>query len=62
MRANRIHVEEESRAEREIAFTRVVLAWALVLVILFWITSAPSPAESASVQLRSAGAIAGTIG
>jgi hypothetical protein len=42
---------EESAADREIAFTRVILAWAFVLVILFWITSTPPPTEGRSVQL-----------
>jgi hypothetical protein len=51
MPAKRSDVEPESAAEREIAFTRVVLAWVLVLVILFWITSTPSPTESSPVQL-----------
>jgi hypothetical protein len=55
MPAKRNDVEEESAAEREIAFTRVILAWALVLVILFWITSTPSPAESSSVRISQGG-------
>jgi hypothetical protein len=42
---------EKNAAEREIAVTRVALVWALVLVILFWITSSPPPTESRSVQL-----------
>ena len=42
---------DENAADREIAFTRVILAWAFVLVILFWITSTPPPAETRSVQL-----------
>jgi hypothetical protein len=42
---------EEIKADREIALTRATLAWALVLVILFWITSTPPPAETRSVQL-----------
>jgi hypothetical protein len=51
MPAKRNDLEEESAADREIAFTRVILAWALVLVILFWITSTPPPTEGRSVQL-----------
>jgi hypothetical protein len=51
MPAKRNDVEEESAAEREIAFTRVISAWAFVLVILFWITSTPPPTEGRSVQL-----------
>jgi type IV secretory pathway TrbD component len=51
MPAKRNDIEEESAADREIAFTRVILAWALVLVILFWITSTPPPTEGRSVQL-----------
>jgi hypothetical protein len=50
---------EESAAEREIAFTRVILAWVLVLVILFWITSTPSPTESSSVQFLIRGSLGG---
>jgi hypothetical protein len=50
MPAKRNDVEEESGAEREIE-TRVLSAWAFVLVILFWITSTPPPAEGRSVQL-----------
>src|SRR6202035_1768878 len=42
---------EEITADREIALRRATLAWAFVLVILFWITSAPRPAETRSVQL-----------
>jgi hypothetical protein len=42
---------EKNAAEREIAVTRVALVWALVLVILFWITSSPPPTEGRSVQL-----------
>ncbi len=59
MPAKRNDVEEESAVEREIAFTRVILAWALVLVILFWITSTPSPAESSSVQFLIRGSLGG---
>jgi hypothetical protein len=59
MRAKRNDVEEESAAEREIAFTRVILAWVLVLVILFWITSTPSPTESSSVQFLIRGSLGG---
>jgi hypothetical protein len=49
---------EENAAEREIAVTRIALAWALVLVILFWITSSPPLTESRSVQFL----IRGTLG
>jgi hypothetical protein len=59
MPAKRNDVEEESAAEREIAFTRVILAWVLVLVILFWITSTPSPTESSSVQFLTLGSLGG---
>ena len=59
MPAKRNDVEEESAAEREIAFTRVILAWVLVLVILFWITSTPSPTESSSVQFLIRGSLGG---
>jgi hypothetical protein len=59
MRAKRNDVEEESAAEREIAFTRVILAWVLVLVILFWITSTASPTESSSVQFLIRGSLGG---
>jgi hypothetical protein len=59
MRAKRNDLEEESVAEREIAFTRVILAWVLVLVILFWITSTPSPIESSSVQFLIRGSLGG---
>ena len=51
MPAKRNDVKEESLADREIAFTRVISAWAFVLVILFWITSTPPPTEGRSVQL-----------
>jgi hypothetical protein len=51
MPGKRNDVEEESAADRETAFARVILAWAFVLVILFWITSTPPPAETRSVQL-----------
>jgi hypothetical protein len=59
MPAKRNDVEEESAAEREIAFTRAILAWVLVLVILFWITSTPSPSESSSVQFLIRGSLGG---
>jgi hypothetical protein len=59
MPAKRNDVEEESAAEREIAFTRAILAWVLVLVILFWITSSPSPTESSSVQFLIRGSLGG---
>jgi len=49
---------EENAADREIAFTRVALAWALVLVILFWITSPPST-ESWPVQFLIRGSFGG---
>jgi hypothetical protein len=57
MRAKRNDVEEKSAAEREIALTRIILAWVLVLIILFWITSTPSPTESASVQFLIRGSL-----
>jgi hypothetical protein len=59
MQAKRNDVEEESAAEREIAFTRVILAWALVLVLLFWITSTPPSTESSSVQFLIRGSFGG---
>jgi hypothetical protein len=59
MPAKRNDVEEESGAEREIVFTRAILAWVLVLVILFWITSTPSPTESSSVQFLIRGSFGG---
>jgi hypothetical protein len=51
MPGKRNDVEEESAADREIAFTRLISAWAFVLVILFWITSTPPPVEGRPVQL-----------
>jgi hypothetical protein len=59
MRAKRNDVEEESAAEREIAFTRVTLAWVLVLVLLYWITSIPLSTESRWVQLLIGGSLGG---
>jgi hypothetical protein len=50
MPAKRNDAKEESVADREIE-TRVISAWAFVLVILFWITSTPPPAEGRPVQL-----------
>ncbi len=62
MPAKRNDIDEESAVEREIAFTRVILAWVLVLVILFWITSTPSPTESSSVQFLIRGSFGGGAG
>jgi hypothetical protein len=59
MPGKRNDIEEESAAEREIGFTRVILAWVLVLVILFWITSTPSPIERSSVQFLIRGSLGG---
>jgi hypothetical protein len=59
MRTKRNDIEEESAAEREIAYTRIILGWALVLVILFWITSAPSSTESRAVQFSICGSLVG---
>jgi hypothetical protein len=59
MPAKRNDVEEESAADREIAFTRVISAWAFVLVILFWITSTPPSTEGRSVQLWIRGSLGG---
>lgn len=59
MPAKRIHVEEESAAEREIAITRVTLAWVLVLVLLYWITSTPPSTESPWVQFLIGGSLGG---
>ena len=42
---------EEIMADREIALTRATLAWAFVLVILFWFTSTSPSDEGRSVQL-----------
>jgi hypothetical protein len=50
---------EENAAEREIAVTRIALAWALVLVILFWITSSPPSTESRSIQFLIRGSLGG---
>jgi hypothetical protein len=54
-------MDEESTADREIAFTRVVFAWVLVLVILFGITStSTSPStEDRSIQLSIRGSLGG---
>ena len=59
MPAKRNDIEEESTADREIAFTRVVFAWVLVLVILFGITSTPPSTEDRSVQLSIRGSLGG---
>jgi hypothetical protein len=59
MPAKRNDVKEESAADREIAFTRVILAWVLVLVILFWITYTPPSTESRSVQFLIRGSLGG---
>jgi hypothetical protein len=59
MPAKRNDMEEESAAEREIAFTRVISAWVLVLVILFGITSAPPWTESRSVEFSIRGSLGG---
>jgi hypothetical protein len=54
---------EENTAEREIAVTRLALAWAFVLVILFWITSTPPPTEGRPVQLWIRGSLVqGSLG
>jgi hypothetical protein len=52
-------VEEEGAADREIAFTRVTLAWIFVLVLLFWITSGPASTESRPVQISICGSLVG---
>jgi hypothetical protein len=59
MRAKRNDLEEETSADREIAFTWIVLAWVLILVILFWITSAPPSTASLAVQLSIRGNLGG---
>jgi hypothetical protein len=59
MPAKRNNIAEESSAEREIAVTRVALACALVLVILFWITSSPPSTEGRSVQFSIRGSLGG---
>ena len=59
MPAKRNDMEEESAAEREIAFTRVISAWVLVLVILFGVTSTPPSTESRSVQFSIRGSLGG---
>jgi hypothetical protein len=59
MPAKRNDMDEESTADREIAFTRVVFAWVLVLVILFGITSTPPSTEDRSVQLSIRGSFGG---
>ena len=54
---------EENAAEREIAVTRIALAWALVLVILFWITSSPPLTESRSIEFLIRGSLVhGSLG
>jgi hypothetical protein len=50
---------EENAADREIAVTRVASAWALVLVILFWITSSPPLTENRSIQFLIRGSLGG---
>ena len=50
---------EENAADREIAVTRIALAWALVLVILFWITSSPPLTESRSIEFLIRGSLGG---
>jgi hypothetical protein len=59
MPAKRNDMDEESTADREIAFTRVAFAWVLVLVILFGITSTPPSTEDRSVQLSIRGSLGG---
>src|SRR5260370_39507616 len=59
MPAKRNGGEEESAADREIAFTRVILAWVLVLVILFWITYTPPSTGSRRVQFLIRGSLGG---
>ena len=59
MRTRRNDIEEESAAEREIVYTRIILGWALVLVILFWITSAPPSTENRAVQFLICGDLVG---
>ena len=59
MPAKRNDVEEESAAEREFAFTRITLAWVLVLVLLYWITSTPLSTESRWVQFLIGGSLGG---
>jgi uncharacterized protein YndB with AHSA1/START domain len=43
---------EESKADREIAFTRVISAWVLVLVILFGVTTPSTENRSIGVSIR----------
>jgi len=59
MTAKRNDIEEESAAEREIAFTRVTFAWVLVLIILYWITSTPMSTESRSLEFLIRGSLGG---
>ncbi len=59
MPEKRNDVEEESTADREVAFTRVTLAWVLVLVILFGVTSTPPLTESRLVQFSIRGSLGG---
>ena len=59
MPAKRNDVEEESAADREIAFTRGISAWVLVLVILFGVTSTPPSTGSRSVQFSIRGSLDG---
>jgi hypothetical protein len=58
MRTKRNEIKE-SAAEREIAYTRIILGWALVLVILFWITSTPPSTENRAVQFLICGDLVG---
>ncbi len=50
---------EDSTADREIALTRVTLAWVLVLVVLFGVTSTAPLTESRSVQISIRGSLGG---
>jgi hypothetical protein len=59
MPAKRNDIEEESAADREIAFKRVAFAWVLVLVILFGITSTPPSTEDRSIQFSIRGSLGG---
>jgi hypothetical protein len=52
MPEKRNDVEEESTADREIAFTRVVSAWVLVLVVLFWATTPLTENRSVRFSIR----------
>jgi hypothetical protein len=52
-------MEERNAADRELAFTRVTFVLVLVLVVLFWTTSAPPSTDSRSVEFSIRGIFGG---